>query len=74
VIRCLESNSQYFVFLSLMSGSDKLKCYVTLSWKGLRGTNTLAYFAQLKIAKDNKSVVNATPGGMPSILYFLRNL
>jgi hypothetical protein len=30
-----------------MIGTDKLECYITIDWKGLPGTNTLAYCAPL---------------------------
>jgi hypothetical protein len=34
-----------FPFYSkLMNGSNKLECYIPLGWKGLPGTNTLAYW------------------------------
>ncbi len=31
--------------LQFKNGSNKLECYVTLSWKGLLVTNTLTYWA-----------------------------
>ncbi len=38
-----------------MHGDNKLKCYITLSWKALTGTNSLAYWPH------RKTVVNTTP-------------
>jgi hypothetical protein len=32
----------------LMNGPNNLKCYNTLGWNGLPGTNTLAYSAHIK--------------------------
>jgi hypothetical protein len=36
-----------------MNGPNKVKCYITLGWKGLPETNALAYFAQFLSYKDN---------------------
>jgi hypothetical protein len=33
------------VFTILTNGPIKLECYITLGWKGLLGTNTVAYWA-----------------------------
>ncbi len=33
----------------IMNGLNKLVCYITLTWKGLQGTNTQAYLAHLQI-------------------------
>jgi hypothetical protein len=41
--------------------NNKLECYITLSWKGQSGTNTLAYWALRKL-RIKQSVVNAAPG------------
>ncbi len=35
-------------------GSNKLDCYITLGWKGLVRTNTLAYMDQFIIYKENE--------------------
>jgi len=40
-----------------MNGPNKLECYITLSWKGLPGTNSLAYWANRELQRK-KSVVN----------------
>jgi hypothetical protein len=37
-----------------MNGLDKLECSITLCWKGLIGTNALAYWAHLYFAKKMK--------------------
>ncbi len=37
-----------------MSGPKKLECFIILSWKGVPGTNTLAYWAHLKVKKKIK--------------------
>jgi len=34
-------------YLKLMNGPIKLECYITLDWKGLTETNTVASFAHL---------------------------
>ncbi len=33
-----------FIFSKLMNGPNKLECYITIGWKGLAVTNTLAYW------------------------------
>jgi predicted small integral membrane protein len=38
----------------LISVTKKLECYITLSWNGLSGTNTQAYWAHLLITKKIK--------------------
>jgi hypothetical protein len=40
-----------------MNGPNKLECYITLSWKGFPGTNSLAYWANRELQRKN-SVVN----------------
>ena len=40
--------------LELTNGPNKLKCYITLGWKGLFFTNTLAYWTHLKVMKKVK--------------------
>ncbi len=37
------------MFFELKNGSNKLQCNVTLGWKGLPGTNTLAYYDEATI-------------------------
>jgi hypothetical protein len=36
------------------NGLNKLECYIALDWKGLPRTNTLAYWAHLKVTKKMK--------------------
>jgi hypothetical protein len=33
-------------FSKLTNGPNELECYITLGWKGLTGTKTLAYYDQ----------------------------
>jgi hypothetical protein len=33
---------------------NKLQCYITVGWKGLSGTNALAYWAYLYVMKKMK--------------------
>ncbi len=44
-----------------MNRTNKLKCYITVIWKGLPGTNTRIYFAKLQVKKKIK-FVNTAPG------------
>jgi hypothetical protein len=44
-----------------MNGPKKLESYITLGWKGLPETNTLAYWAHLIVAKEQR-VLKMTPG------------
>ncbi len=37
------------------NGLNKLECYITICWKLLPGTNTLPYWAHLKVSKKFKS-------------------
>ncbi len=39
--------SQHQNFFELMNGANKLEYYITNDWKGLPGTNTLAYYDNL---------------------------
>jgi hypothetical protein len=41
-----------------MNGTIKLKCYITVDWKGLPGTNSLKY---LPIWKLHRNMLNMTP-------------
>jgi hypothetical protein len=34
-----------------MSEPNRMECYITLNWKGLPGTNTLAYLVYIKLSK-----------------------
>jgi hypothetical protein len=34
-------------YLYFMNGPNKAKCYITIGWKGLPETKTLAYFGQM---------------------------
>ncbi len=38
--------------------SNKLECYIALSWKGQQGIHTLTYWAHSKFTKKMKSVPN----------------
>jgi hypothetical protein len=38
--------------LELKNGPNKLECYITLDWKGLQRTNTLAYRANCKLQSE----------------------
>ncbi len=38
-------HSQHFIFFVTYQSANKLECYITLSWKGLPGTNTQAHRA-----------------------------
>ena len=40
---------------------NEQQCYITLGWKGLSGTNTLAYWDINKLQRK-RSVVNAATG------------
>jgi hypothetical protein len=44
-------NSPPFIFSKLMNGPNMLECYITIGWKGLSVTNTLAYWVQSSVAK-----------------------
>jgi len=48
-------------FSQLMNRTNKLKCYITVIWKGLPGTNTRIYIGKLQVKKKNK-FVNTAPG------------
>jgi hypothetical protein len=37
-----------------MNGPNSVQCYITLSWKGLPGINTLVYWAPLQVTKTMK--------------------
>jgi ABC-type lipoprotein release transport system permease subunit len=41
-----------------MNGPNKLECYITLGWKGLLGTNALAYWARLNVKNYLKGFHN----------------
>jgi hypothetical protein len=43
------------IFTTLMNGPNKLECYITLGWKGLHRTNTLAYSTYLPVTKETKT-------------------
>jgi hypothetical protein len=45
--------------LGLISGANKLDHYISLGWKGLQGTNTLAYWAH-SFTERKCSVVDMT--------------
>ncbi len=55
----------------ILNGPSKLMCYITLGWKSLPVTNTVAYWARLKVTKK-LSVVNVTHG-VNVIKKFLRH-
>ncbi len=60
----------YFLF-NLRLG-PKLGRYITLDWKRLLGTNTLAYCAQSLMTNTN-FFMSLTPDVILTILYFLFN-
>ncbi len=43
------------IYVYLMNGPSKLESYITLGWKGMSKTNTLAYWAHSKVTKKMKS-------------------
>ncbi len=58
-IKCCEYNLKdciHNISFSLWhkNGSSKLQCYITIGLKNLPKTNTLAYYALLKVAKKMK--------------------
>jgi hypothetical protein len=50
-IRPLTNTSGTIFSSKLTNGLNKLVCPITLSWKGLLVTNTLAYWAHLLVVK-----------------------
>jgi hypothetical protein len=60
----------YFLF-NLRLG-PKLGRYITLDWKRLLGTNTLAYCAQSSMT-NTENYISLTPNVVLTILYFLFN-
>ncbi len=42
-------NSQHFIFFLTHTSGQKPECYIPLGWKGLPGTNTLAYWTQSEV-------------------------
>ncbi len=57
-MKCCQYNVKDFLhntlFLSHTNGPSKLECYVTIVWKGLPTTNTLAYYAYFPSCKENE--------------------
>jgi hypothetical protein len=46
--------SKCFIFFLTFNWPNKLECCITLGWKGLPGTNTLAYCALLQVTNKIK--------------------
>jgi hypothetical protein len=40
----MEPHSQHFIFFGTYEWANKIECYITLGWKGLKGTNIIAYW------------------------------
>jgi hypothetical protein len=71
VLRCITLGGCIHIAsfsLQLSNGPNKLECYITLGWKGLKWTNALPNWAHSYV-KTKLNVVNTVPGGNIAILF-----